>query len=244
MKYFFLSCTLFLSSLLVAQNSGRIIYEDKTDLHRNIPLERSAMKDMIPEFNISKWVLLYSGDISLYQRVKESDLAATNSSQGGMQMRMNRENRIVYKDLSEEEIIDSRDFMQKQFLIKGFTATRKWKIGSKQKQILGYQCLEASCRPDTSTTITAWFAPQLTVQNGPVDYQGLPGMIMQIDINNNERTITATEIKLEKIDPVLFVAPTKGKEISGEEFEKLRQEKLKEMQSQPGYHGPMMMRRN
>lgn len=244
MKYIFLACALFLTSFVFAQNYGTIIYEDKVDLHRNIPLERSAMKDMIPEFNISTWELIFSGDLSLYQRAKESTTALTPPAQSGTYMRMNREERVVYKDLSEEKMIDSRDFMQRQFLIKGFTPTRKWKIGSKQKQILGYQCLEASFRADSTTLLTAWFTPQIGVQNGPADYQGLPGIILQMDINNGERTITATEIKLEKVDPVLFVAPTKGKEISGEEFEKLRQDKLKEMQSQPGYQGPMMMRRN
>ena len=123
----------------------------------------------------------------------------SNANQSGYNMRFGRENRILYKNLAEDKIVDSRDFMQKQFLIKGFTSSRKWKIGKKQKQILTYNCLEASMRVDSATMLTAWFTPQIAVSNGPSDYQGLPGMILQIDINDGERTITATEVKLDDI---------------------------------------------
>ncbi len=49
--------------------------------------------------------------------------------------------------------------------------------------------------------------------------------------------ITATEIKMDSIDATVLVAPNKGKEVTPEEFEKIRQEKMKEMGMQRGGPG-------
>ena len=198
---------------------------------------------MIPQFTSSKWELTFTDNESLYQPLKETELTGTNANQSGQYMRFGRENRIVYKNLPGDEMTDSRDFMQKQFLIKGFVTSRKWKIGKKQKQILGYNCMEASCKIDSATIVTAWFSPQLAISNGPADYQGLPGMILQISINDGERTITATEVKLKDVDTSVIVEPTKGKEVTSDEFEKIREEKMKEMNLQHGGPGPVMMTR-
>lgn len=208
------------------------------DLHKNLPPERQDMKDMIPQFNISKFELIFSGDESIYRAQKQEELPTTSTSPGGPPMGMRfgggRANRVVYKDLAKDTMIDSRDFMQKQFLITGTPTLRKWKIGTKHKEILGYNCLEASFREDSATTMVAWFSPQLPVSNGPSDYQGLPGMILQVDVNDGLRMFTASEIKLDSVDTSVIVAPNKGKEVTAEEFEKIREEKMKEMGMQQG----------
>jgi hypothetical protein len=71
-------------------------------------------------------------------------------------------------------------------------------------------------------------------------------MILQINVNSGERMITATEILLDTVDTSLIIAPKKGKEVTAEEFEKIREEKMKEMGGQPGGPGrhQMIMIRN
>ena len=63
-------------------------------------------------------------------------------------------------------------------------------------------------------------------------------MILQIDINGGERQLTATEIITDNVDTSIIIAPTKGKEVTDEEFKKIRDEKMKEMGMQGG--GPGM----
>lgn len=241
MKCLFISLLILSATIIGAQSSGMIIYEEKMDLHKNLPPERQDMKDMIPQFNISNFELIFSGDESLYRAQKQEELPTTTTSAGGPPMGMRfgggRANRVVYKDLAKDTMIDSRDFMQKQFLITGSPSPRKWKIGKKHKEILGYNCLEASFREDSVTTMVAWFTPQLPVSNGPSDYQGLPGMILQVDVNDGLRMVTATAIKLDSVDTSVIVAPNKGKEVTPEEFEKIREEKMKEMGMQQGGQG-------
>lgn len=236
MRFALFLFTFFLLNTLSAQSSGKISFEDRIDMHRNIPLEQEHYKNMMPQFNSSKWELIFNDNESTYLRIIEAELKGSSANQFGY--RYGRENRTIYKDLAEEKMVDSRDFMQKQFLIKGFTKTHKWKIGKNQKEIMGYKCLEAYMQVDSITALKAWFTPQIAVSNGPSEYHGLPGMILQIDINDGERTVTATEIELEKIDPALIIIPVKGREITSHEFEKLREEKLKEISAQKnsGYY--------
>jgi len=199
-----------MATLSFAQNTAKVIYEEKVDMYRHIPEDRQDMKDMFPQYHTSKWELIYNGDQSIYQHQKQEEMEVTNT-QGNTQTTMRfggRENRVVYKNIADSKMTDSREFMQKQFLITGVPTERKWKIGKKSKEILGYNCMEASFQVDSATTITAWFTPQIPQFNGPSDYQGLPGLILQVDTNEGERVLTATEIKFEGVDTSIIVSPT------------------------------------
>ncbi len=249
MKYLVFAFFLLTAGLIGAQSTGKITFEEKMDLHKNLPPDRQDMKDMIPQFNISKFELIFAGDQSLYHAQKQEELPPTSAASpggppmGGMRFGAGRANRVVFKDLALDTMIDSRDFMQKQFLITGPPTPRKWKIGKTQKEILGYNCMQASYKVDSTTALVAWFTPQISISNGPGDYQGLPGMILQIDVNEGERMITATEIVFDSVDTSIIVAPNKGKEVTPEEFEKIREEKMKEMgmQNGGGPGGPHMI---
>ncbi len=241
MKYTLLALLFLVTLTAGAQTSGMITYEEKMDIWKNLPPDRQDMKDMIPQYNTTQFEMIFSGDESLYRPKKQEELPPVSSTTpSGPPRGMGfggRATRVVYKDLAKDTIIDSRDFMQKQFLITGTPKARKWKIGKGQKDILGYKCMEASFRVDSATSLVAWFTPQISISNGPSDYQGLPGMILQVDTNNGERTVTATEIKLDSVDTSVLVAPNKGKEVTPEEFEIIREEKMKEMGMQRGGPG-------
>src|SRR5690554_3038099 len=76
--------------------------------------------------------------------------------------------------------------------------------------------------------VTAWFTPQIPVQNGPGEFGGLPGLIMEL--NMDRTTILCSKIvlntkKADKIEP-----PKKGKKVSREEYTKITTEKIQEMQ--------------
>ena len=130
-------------------------------------------------------------------------------------------------------MVDSREFMTKQFLIKGPIETYEWKIQDGQKMILDKMCLKATFS-DTADTYVAWFTPQIPISNGPAEYAGLPGMILELDVNDGERTINAIEIRAEEVDSDVIVEPKKGKEVTSEEFREIVREKMKEMHGERG----------
>ena len=76
-----------------------------------------------------------------------------------------------------------------------------WEIGDSTKTVLGYECIQA----DTDyhgRHWTAWFTPDIPIQDGPWKFHGLPGLILDVrtgeaqygyvadGIEKSERTIT------------------------------------------------------
>lgn len=68
----------------------------------------------------------------------------------------------------------------------------KWKILKDKKTILGYECVKATCFA-YGAEFTAWFAPKLKYATGPVNFNGLPGLILEI--TSETSSYNATEIK-------------------------------------------------
>ena len=75
--------------------------------------------------------------------------------------------------------------------------------------------------------VTAWYTPQIPVSNGPGEYSGLPGLILEI--NEGRTTILCSEITINPSERIDINAPTKGKEITREEYNKVVKEKMEEM---------------
>jgi GLPGLI family protein len=243
--------TLFLGLMFIqlsAQSEGVIVYEEKVDVHKRLPPERQEYKDMIPQFRTQKFELHYNESASMYVSSKDQDQPEMGGGGGGGghghgMMRMSRPDRDVYKNLEENKLVDSREFMSKKFLIKGALDDATWKIADGQKQILDYLCLKAVYQ-DTADTYVAWFTPQITIGNGPAEYSGLPGMILQIVVNDNDRVITALSVTEQKVEQDMLKEPKKGKEVTSEEYKIIVQEKMKEM-GQGGNNGTFIhVRRN
>lgn len=230
-------------SIHAQNNSGTIMYTQKINIHKNLPIEMEAMKDRIPEFRESTHKMTFADNKVLYEGVKNEKAEAERAKRGGNNGRRGRGMRRGgrnqgkrFVDLSTNKVVATRDLMGKKFLVTGEPEQYKWKMTGKSKQVGSYLCQEATWQ-DSTTQIVAWFTPMIPVQAGPEDYAGLPGVILHMNINDGEREITATDIQLEEIDPTTLIAPTKGEEISQEEWEKIREEKMKEMEKEYGGKG-------
>ena len=75
--------------------------------------------------------------------------------------------------------------------------------------------------------VTAWYTPQIPVSNGPGEYWGLPGLILEV--NSGRTTVLCTEIVMNPTEVTEITVPTKGKEITREEYNKTAKKKMEEM---------------
>lgn len=75
--------------------------------------------------------------------------------------------------------------------------------------------------------ITAWYTLDIPVSQGPGEYWGLPGLILEV--NAGKTSILCSKIILNAEEKEIIEAPTKGKEVSQEEYNAILTEKMKEM---------------
>jgi len=232
--------TLLSSHSLIAQNtSGEVIYETKINVHKQLPPEAQQYKDRIPEFRTNHKKMYFTSEASVVLHHKDERKAKEDEEFSERRRRRrfggDRSKDIIYRNNKTQEFSESRNFFGKQFLVKGTADLKKWKITGQQKQVGSYLCQEAILQ-DTTNTV-AWFTPMIPAATGPGEYNGLPGLILHIDVDEGLTTITATDIQIKEIDPELMVKPTEGEQVTKEEFRKIRDEKMEERKQEFGGRG-------
>ncbi|TXD54448.1 MULTISPECIES: GLPGLI family protein [unclassified Polaribacter] len=159
-----------------------------------------------------------------------------------------------YKNIKEQKLVQSQEFYGKRFLVKDELYKIDWTMGTETKKIGQYTCYRAKAfvpakelnwfdfswgdlAPTTKkegdtenlTLVEAWYTPQIPVTQGPAEYWGLPGLILEVSVNNT--TLLCIEVELNKDDKIAIQAPEKGKEITKKEYTLTVREKMLEMRS-------------
>ena len=135
----------------------------------------------------------------------------------------------AYVRYEDGMMAETRDFMTKKFLLTGTRPAFEWKLTGEQSEFLGYSVQQALAVHDSST-IEAWFTPEIPVPAGPGPFGGLPGMILSVSVDDGQTVYSATEIKLDPVDAAVIKAPEDGDEVSHVEYEKIVAEKLEEIE--------------
>ncbi|MGB6269640.1 MAG: GLPGLI family protein, partial [Olleya sp.] len=90
--------------------------------------------------------------------------------------------------------------------------------------------------------VTAWYTMDIPVNSGPGEYWGLPGLILEV--NSGRTTILCNKIVINPEDKNEIKKPTKGKEISMEEYQETVKKKMEEMREMFRSRGGRGGRRN
>lgn len=136
-----------LGSIRAQIKQGTIVYERKINSHRTIANEQ--MKAMIPEFRISKHILMFSDSISLYKVIPENEAPDPFAGGGGGMRVMNfsiggSDGGELFKNFTQSKSILSSELAGKNYLIVDSIVQQPWKLTNETKQILGYTCLKAT----------------------------------------------------------------------------------------------------
>ena len=94
-------------------------------------------------------------------------------------------------------------------------------------------------------TITAWYTPEIPVNQGPEGYWGLPGLILEV--NDGKTIILCSKVVLNPKEKAEIKAATKGKVVSQKEYDETvikKMEEFREMNQGRGGRGGMEIRIN
>ena len=233
------------------QTSGVISYTSVMKMDRQLPPDLpDDVRKMIPKERKINKELHFNKTAAIYKN-GEQEKPEEGEFEGGergrrfrMRMMGGRANEQTYTNIETKATVKTREIMGKSFLIEDEPPIYQWKMTGQKKQILEYLAMEATTAINDSTSVTAWFTPQIPVSVGPGDLSGLPGAILEVAYDDiGKRTVTATKVDMREIKEDEIKQPKKGKKVSQEEFEEIRKEKMKEMRGQRGRRGGFRARR-
>lgn len=203
----------------------------------------------IQKMNQKTFILNFDQKTSTYK--EDVQLDAPKSQIGGagvmvMSFGGSGNGSIYFKNINEKRFVNQTEIMGKRFLVKDSLPNYQWNLSTETKNIGNYTCYKATFtrtvediqmvfedgeskenKIKKTVTTTAWYTPQVPVSNGPDNYQGLPGLILEI--NDGERLIVCTEIVLNPSEKIEVKAPEKGEIVSQAAYDKIQEEKTQEL---------------
>jgi GLPGLI family protein len=75
----------------------------------------------------------------------------------------------------------------------------KWQLHNESKKILDYSCKKATVKYRGREFI-AWYTTEVPINNGPYVFEGLPGLILEIEDSQNKYNFTAVGIDKKPMD--------------------------------------------
>ena len=163
---------------------------------------------------------------------------------------------IQYKNVKTNTQLQEQEFYGKKFLINDSLQPIEWKLESDTKRIGNYNCFKATAAIPTNeltwysfswdklgetnqsesdstqveeikmTLVEAWYAPQIPVRHGPLEYWGLPGLILEVSADNT--TMLCSKLILNPDEVIEIEAPSKGKEVTKLDYRTIINKKMVE----------------
>lgn len=203
---------------------------------------RDQIKQMLKEQTQKEYELQFNKDESLFK--EKEKLAkpgntifanATVSSYGGIG--------VIYQNLKEKQTIHQSDILSKMFLVTDSIKSPDWILEKETKNIGEYVCFKATqsytvkneSGEEMEKETVAWYTPQIPIPFGPMGNGGLPGLILEV--KSGDVTYLCNQIVLNPKKGVIIAPPTKGKKVSREEFDEIRDQKLQESNGQRDFKG-------
>ena len=233
-----------------AAQEGRVHYLRSVQFDFHVPERWAQMRDRMPAQSTASLVLLFDGASSLMKRSAEEEeadsrRAGARGTDGGdrralgMMMRLRQQSasrsdqenlREAYVDFASGSVAETREFMGRTFLIMGERPTYQWKLGSEQREFLGFMVQKATAVHE-EREIEAWFTPQIPVQAGPGEFGGLPGLILVLSLDAGHLLYSAIEVDLTGLGDDSIAPPEDGDEVSREEYEEIVAERIEELRT-------------
>ncbi len=154
--------------------------------------------DQVDAYSID-FSLVQSEQRSLFKRIPDGTdgVSTWNYETGDFSYFLVTKDDICYKKLADGALILLRNRNKIDYCVKDDWPDFCWSIEEATKRVAGYTCYRA-VGTYQGRTITAWFTPEIPVSNGPLEYGGLPGLILELEVWDQPSIFKAVELKLSR----------------------------------------------
>ena len=229
MKIFF-----FLVIILV---SGEITY--KKTIKFPIPKTKTVyyekeLKSINNSLDKLKYELKFNSTISYFDLEKSMSLDIEKIHRKAISKGKGKES--FYTDIKTKTCIEINKLGGETFLVHNLKPN--FELSKETKIINGYTCYKATTSEtahlsklnigmkDEINEIIAWYTMEVPIQFGPLNFFGLPGLILELQYSNTTYTVVDMNFSNKSIE---INKPFKGKKVTAEEFEELIIETMKKM---------------
>lgn len=213
-----------LTSLTTFGQTKKIIFEVKANIENQLKnVTDEAIRLRVTE-HLSKptyFTLIDNGTESLFFKIKENETEQQNA------VHIGKISGSLYKNQKTDSYLNESNIMGENFLIKDVIPKYDWKLSTESKKIGDYNCKKATAISN-GQTIIAWYTSEIASLNGPAEFGGLPGFIIELKTTN--KTYLAT--KFENIDgQYLFTKPSNGAVITQKKYDEILSEQLQNIKN-------------
>lgn len=213
------------------QDSYIITYEETKNMEDQLSQVPESLREQVRK----QLTAPTNYDLTIYENssiYEKQDLSkkSTNSddlkAESGVQIIQMKGKSRAYKNRKTNQYLNESSILGKDFLISDELRNIDWILNPDTKKIGQYDCKKATTTIDNSP-VEAWYTASIPVSDGPDEFWGLPGLIIEVKTIN--KNYLATQI-IKSRDTELIV-PSKGKKVTKLEFEKAKSESIEEIQN-------------
>lgn len=234
--------------------------EIKIDGPNMTPDMKAMFEEKMKKAFEKSYVLNFNKTESIYEEPQRLETPGVSS--GGMVIKTASSNDgKIYKNIKDKTMLSEEDFFGKEFLITDSLPNWNWQLINETKKIGNYTCYKAisvipvskedleayekmqkkkkegktqifSLSEPKERTITVWYTPEIPISQGPGEYWGLPGLIMEV---SDARTVVlCSKIVLNPKDKITIKVPKRGKKVTKKEYELLIEKQMEQMKDSKG----------
>lgn len=196
------------------------------DAKMKAPTAAQLMTEVISDMHNIKFRLVFNKTESLFEEIESMVSDEKKDSYLQLLSRSMSFDGKLYTNIKTGLVLHQKELTSDVFLIESNVKDIKWNLTAETKKIDTYTCYKAttvttieSVRGPVELPVTAWYAPNIPFSFGPTNYAGLPGLILEVEVN--KLVFYAVKIELNKPSNAEIKAPTKGKRISEKEFHEI-----------------------
>jgi GLPGLI family protein len=211
--------------------NAKIIYGKKSNVIIDAKKKNSAAGFMLKEVFINmkkiEYLLKFNEQKSIFEIVEKMDSDLNrNSMSNQLSKSLGGGDGTYYTNRKNNSLYHQKEFESNTYLIKHLQIL-DWKLEQEKKKIGKYICYKATKKDyyigssgrKIPIDIIAWYTPEIPFSFGPLKYNGLPGLI--IELSNNKVTFFAKEIQLNLKENIDIMKPKKGKEVTQIEYDSI-----------------------
>lgn len=206
-----------------------------------------------------KYVLTFNKQEGLYEQIEELEKPDLGNNKIYIKVYSSDVGK-KYMNLKDKSKIVEDEIFGKEFLIVETLEKADWKLVNETKKIGNYSCYKAevivpvtekqkqeyedflkkqekksslfSMEKPKDKVVTAWYAPEIPVSLGPLNYSGLPGLILEI--NEGNRIVLCSKVTLSNKETAKIKVPNTGKRVTQAEFDKIKKAKIDSLKDKNG----------